>query len=129
MQYYVRNGTDAGGYRHLSRRLQAKGANLEMLERLARADHFGRTTPEALAGDFAAGEIFLREARKYGVERTSNFRLFLKTQISYKSEFCCTCVSSYWQVLIQNLPNLIITIIFLCNVFLTSLQMYMLELI
>ncbi len=69
--FYVRDGTGAGAYRRLSRRLQAKGANIEMLERLARADHLGRTTPEALAGDFAAGEIFRREARKYGVERSA----------------------------------------------------------
>ncbi|WP_025770589.1 CCA tRNA nucleotidyltransferase [Thioalkalivibrio sp. HK1] len=66
---YVRNGAKAGGYRRLSRRLDAKGASLELLERLARADHLGRTTAEALSGRFEAGEIFLEQARKYGVER------------------------------------------------------------
>lgn len=66
---YVRNGAKAGGYRRLSRRLDAKGVSLELLERLARADHLGRTTCEALSGEFEAGEIFLDRARKYGVER------------------------------------------------------------
>ncbi|MBF2758985.1 MAG: polynucleotide adenylyltransferase [Ectothiorhodospiraceae bacterium AqS1] len=68
---YIRNGAQAAAYRRLSRRLMPKGVSLELLERLARADHWGRTTAEAKAGEFEAGDIFLERARRYGVERSA----------------------------------------------------------
>jgi tRNA nucleotidyltransferase (CCA-adding enzyme) len=41
--------------------------NIEKLVRLARADHLGRTTEEALAGQFPAGEWLLEESKKLDV--------------------------------------------------------------
>ena len=51
-----------GAYRRLARRLHAAGASIALLERVARADQLGRTTPDALAGRFAAGDEFLVQA-------------------------------------------------------------------
>lgn len=56
-------------YRRLARKLDAAGVTLVDLERLARADHLGRTTPEALAGRFDAGREFLRAAEAANVQR------------------------------------------------------------
>jgi tRNA nucleotidyltransferase (CCA-adding enzyme) len=42
-------------------------ADIEKLVRLARADHLGRTTEEALAGLFPAGEWLLEESKKLDV--------------------------------------------------------------
>jgi len=41
---------------------------MQLLARLARADHFGRTTPEALARRFPAGDHFVQRARALEVE-------------------------------------------------------------
>jgi tRNA nucleotidyltransferase (CCA-adding enzyme) len=49
-------------YRRLARKLAEADVTLVELERVARADHLGRTTPEALEGRFDAGADFLREA-------------------------------------------------------------------
>ncbi len=66
---YIKNGAGPKGYRRLARKLEAAGANVELLVRVARADHFGRTTPEALARAFPDGDRFLAEARALMVER------------------------------------------------------------
>lgn len=66
---YVKNGAKARGYRRLARKLAAGGLTPIELERLARADHLGRTTEEALAGRFEEGETFLAQAREAFVER------------------------------------------------------------
>ena len=50
-------------YRRLARKLARSGASLELLERVARADHLGRTTEDAIAGRYAAGDDFLTQAR------------------------------------------------------------------
>ncbi len=63
----VAQGSGARAYRRLARRLAAGGATLVQLERLARADHLGRTTPEALAGRYDAGPVFLAAAEAAGV--------------------------------------------------------------
>ncbi|MEZ4279386.1 MAG: HD domain-containing protein [Myxococcota bacterium] len=63
----VAQRSGARAYRRLARRLAAGGATLVQLERLARADHLGRSTPEALAGHFDAGPIFLAAAEAAGV--------------------------------------------------------------
>ena len=61
--WFVRNEAGPRAYRRLARRLDAAGASLELLARVAAADHLGRTTPAALAGDFREGEVFLARAR------------------------------------------------------------------
>ncbi len=50
-------------YRRLARRLARAGVSLELLEALARADHFGRSTEEAQARSFPAGDHFLDRAQ------------------------------------------------------------------
>ena len=68
---FVKNGAGPRGYRRLARRLEAAGVCVELLERLARADHLGRTTPDALAGVFPAGERFLARSTQLGVETSA----------------------------------------------------------
>lgn len=41
--------------------------DIEKLVRVARADHFGRTTPDALAREFPAGEWLLEQSRLLNV--------------------------------------------------------------
>ena len=65
---YVKNGAKARGYRRLARELDGAGLSLRSLERVARADHLGRTTPEALRREFAAGDEFLRRASELLLE-------------------------------------------------------------
>ena len=60
---FVRNQATAKGYRRLARKLERAGVSIELLVRVARADHFGRTTADALAGRFEAGDAFLAAAR------------------------------------------------------------------
>jgi tRNA nucleotidyltransferase (CCA-adding enzyme) len=66
---FVKNGATAKGYRRLARKLGAAGASVELLLRVARADHLGRTTDEALARRFPAGDEFLAKARALAVEQ------------------------------------------------------------
>ena len=68
---FIRNGATAKGYRRLARKLERAGASIELLVRVARADHLGRTTEDALAGRFDAGDAFLAAARACHVERTA----------------------------------------------------------
>ena len=42
--------------------------NAGVLHRLAQADHFGRTTPDALAREFPAGDEFLRQVELLALE-------------------------------------------------------------
>lgn len=49
-------------YRRLARKLAESGVSFALLERVARADHWGRTTEEALAREFPAGDAFLGAA-------------------------------------------------------------------
>ena len=60
---FDKDGAKAKAYRRLSRKLGGAGVTMELLARVARADHLGRTTPDALARDFSAGERFLERAR------------------------------------------------------------------
>ena len=57
-------GTSAKGYRRLSRKLRAAGVSMELVARVARADHLGRTTADARARVFPAGDRFLERARE-----------------------------------------------------------------
>lgn len=59
---FDKDGAKAGAYRRLARRLAHSGVSMELLARVARADHFGRTTAEALARAFPAGDRFLARA-------------------------------------------------------------------
>ena len=61
---FVRQGAKAAAYRRLARKLEPAAVTVVDLERLARADHLGRSTAEALTGRFEAGERFLRAARE-----------------------------------------------------------------
>lgn len=63
----VKQGSGPRAYRRLARRLAAVGVDMVELERLARADHLGRTTADAEAGRYAAGDRFLAEARRLEV--------------------------------------------------------------
>jgi len=64
---FVAQGTTAKGYRRLARNLDKAGVNIRLLVRLARADHWGRTTEEALQRIFPAADAFLAEAEKASV--------------------------------------------------------------
>ncbi len=66
---FVGQGAGARAYRRLARRLAEAGEDAIMLERVARADHLGRTTEDARAGRFEAGEAFLEAMRALEVER------------------------------------------------------------
>ena len=68
---FVRNGATARGYRRLARKLERAGVDIELLVRVARADHLGRTTADALAGRFDAGDAFLAAARAHSVEHAA----------------------------------------------------------
>ena len=68
---FIRNGATAKGYRRLARKLERAGVSIELLVRVARADHLGRTTEDALAGRFDAGDAFLAAARACHVERAA----------------------------------------------------------
>ena len=66
---FIKNGAAAKGYRRLARKLGAAGVTVELLARVARSDHFGRTTEEALARVFPAGDEFLARARELAIEK------------------------------------------------------------
>lgn len=66
--HFSAQGTTARGYRRLARKLGGVGLSLASLEELARSDHFGRTTPDAIAREFPAGEDFLKTASELEVE-------------------------------------------------------------
>ena len=68
---FIRNEATARGYRRLARKLARAGADIELLVRVARADHLGRTTDDAKAGRFDTGDAFLAAARVHSVERTA----------------------------------------------------------
>jgi tRNA nucleotidyltransferase (CCA-adding enzyme) len=51
------------GYRRLLRRLRDEGVDADLLWRVARADHLGRTTEDAASGRFEAGDVFRERAQ------------------------------------------------------------------
>ena len=57
-------GAGLAAYRRLARRLDRAGVSMHLLARLARADQLGRTTDDARAGRFPAGETFLARAAR-----------------------------------------------------------------
>lgn len=64
----VGQGAGPRAYRKLARKLAAGGVTVVDLERLARADHLGRSTPEARSGVFEAGQAFLAAAEAAEVQ-------------------------------------------------------------
>ncbi len=64
---FVAQGTTAKGYRRLARNLDKAGVNIALLVRVARADHWGRTTDEANRRIFPAADTFIAEAEKSSV--------------------------------------------------------------
>lgn len=64
---FVAQDTTARGYRRLARNLDKAGVNIALLVRVARADHWGRTTDEAKKRIFPAADIFVAEAEKASV--------------------------------------------------------------
>jgi tRNA nucleotidyltransferase (CCA-adding enzyme) len=65
---FVGSGATPKAFRRLARKLEAAGINARILLRLARADHLGRTTREALERRFPAGDEFIRRAEELAVE-------------------------------------------------------------
>ncbi len=66
---YVLNQAGPKGYRRLARQLAAAGVSLELLARLARADHLGRTTADGCAKRFPHGAAFIAQAQALAVDR------------------------------------------------------------
>jgi tRNA nucleotidyltransferase (CCA-adding enzyme) len=64
---FITQGAGAKAYRRLARKLEGAGVTMIELERVARADHLGRTTADARAGRFEAGDLFLERARIEGL--------------------------------------------------------------
>jgi tRNA nucleotidyltransferase (CCA-adding enzyme) len=67
---FAKNGAGPRGYQRLARKLASAGVSMELLARVARADHLGRTTEEAMAGIFPAGDAFLERAAELSVARS-----------------------------------------------------------
>jgi len=55
---FVKEGATAKGYRRLARKLDNSKVTVDLLSRVARADHLGRTTAEALRREFPALDSF-----------------------------------------------------------------------
>lgn len=51
-------------YRNLARKLSEAGTTIDMLYKVSSSDHFGRTTPDAIARDFSIGEKFMAKAKE-----------------------------------------------------------------
>ena len=66
---FIHNNAGAKGYRRLARKLDDAGVNMTLLYLVARADHLGRTTAQALAAQFPAGEAFIEQARQFLVDQ------------------------------------------------------------
>ncbi len=58
---YYRGGAKPKAYRRLARELEAADTSMELLLRVATADHLGRTTEDALARRFPAGDHFRQQ--------------------------------------------------------------------
>lgn len=65
---YYKNGAKAKAYRRLARELEAAGANMELLLRVATADHLGRTTKDALERRYPGGDHFRKQMKTLDLE-------------------------------------------------------------
>lgn len=66
-----KGGATLRAFRRLARRLGEAHTTMDLLERVARADHLGRTTADALARSFPAGDRFRAIARDLAVDRAA----------------------------------------------------------
>ena len=64
----TRQNASPRAYRRLARKLGEAGVSTTQLERVARADHFGRHTPDALARVDQSGPAFLAEVERLEIE-------------------------------------------------------------
>ena len=64
---FVADGAKAPAYRRLASRLSDAGISMTLLERVARADHLGRTTDDAKAQAYPAGDHFLAMAGQLAI--------------------------------------------------------------
>lgn len=64
-------GSGDRAWRRLARRMARSGTSLDLLQRVARADHLGRTTQEARARVFPAGDQFIERARALGLDQSA----------------------------------------------------------
>lgn len=67
---YHNQNSSPKAYRRLARQLASVGLTLETLEKVSRADHLGRTTPDALRGEFKAGDLFLEKIKSLDIKLT-----------------------------------------------------------
>ena len=65
---FTKNAVGRKGYRRLARKLDDAGVSMQLLTRLARADHLGRTTEDAIARIFPAGDAFMALAAELCIE-------------------------------------------------------------
>lgn len=65
---YDRGGAKPKAYRRLARELDAAGTSMELLLRVATADHLGRTTEDARARRFPAGDHFRRQMEELEIQ-------------------------------------------------------------
>ena len=65
---YYRGGAKPKAYRRLAREFEAAGTSMELLLRVATADHLGRTTEDALARRFPAGDHFRRQMEELEIQ-------------------------------------------------------------
>ena len=54
-------------YRNLARKLFAAGTSIDMLHKVSTSDHYGRTTPDAIAREFPAGDQFMKMAAEFAI--------------------------------------------------------------
>jgi len=69
--FFVNQNAGPRAYRRLARELDAAGTSMATLERVARADSLGRTTPDALERSFPEGDRFLGTASELRVRDES----------------------------------------------------------
>lgn len=65
---YPLQGAGRGAYRRLARHLIRGGADIDLLVRVNRADHLGRTTEDALLRQHPQGDIFRQKVQQAGAE-------------------------------------------------------------
>jgi tRNA nucleotidyltransferase (CCA-adding enzyme) len=66
---FARGQASDKAYRRLVRKLDEAGVSADLLARVATADHFGRTTEEALTRNFVAVEVFLERMRRLALDQ------------------------------------------------------------
>ena len=64
---FYKNGASPRAFRRLARKLAEAGLTLQDLEKMGRADHYGRRTPDAVMRDYPAGDWFLQMADKLDI--------------------------------------------------------------